>query len=336
MDYSNSQSHPKVTAPVVDSCAARKEAPRAVQERVDQRCVRLETVLVMYLDRGVLMPMSVVLLVQRHGPSSLRPVTIHQILNASQAHPDADLFIDEREAKDITFVACVRNVNSSATHLGYLVEDGTGQIDVRRWIDGDVEAAANEFESVIENSVLSTTHTFARVLILSFLIGIEFYRINTYVRILGTIKVFHSKRSIHCTRMRLVEDKNEVLYHAIECVHASLFLTRGPPGKANGAAGINNQAGGQYDANNPYDVAANGNGAGGGGDPFADFPPVQRQLMQFIKDTIPQAQEGVNIQHIARSAGVPHDKAMQQLLLLQEEGHLYSTFDDNHVLMTSG
>ncbi|SGZ23719.1 BQ5605_C023g09626 [Microbotryum silenes-dioicae] len=262
---------------------------------------------------------------KRNGPSSLRPVTIHQILNASQAHPDADLFIDEKEAKDITFVACVRNVNSSATHLGYLVEDGTGaynnlvertprvcgfsahtfdvlisgQIDVRRWIDGDVEAAANEFE------------------------------INTYVRILGTIKVFHNKRSIHCTRMRLVEDKNEVLYHAIECVHASLFLTRGPPGKANGAAGyvIPNQAGGQYDASNPYEGAANGVGAGG--DPFADFPPVQRKLMQFIRDTIPQAPEGVNIQHIARSAGVPHDQAIQQLGLLQEEGHLYSTFDDN-------
>ncbi|KDE08115.1 hypothetical protein MVLG_01596 [Microbotryum lychnidis-dioicae p1A1 Lamole] len=243
---------------------------------------------------------------KRNGPSSLRPVTIHQILNASQAHPDADLFIDEKEAKDITFVACVRNVNSSATHLGYLVEDGTGQIDVRRWIDGDVEAAANEFE------------------------------INTYVRILGTIKVFHNKRSIHCTRMRLVEDKNEVLYHAIECVHASLFLTRGPPGKANGAAGyvIPNQAGGQYDASNPYEGAANGVGAGG--DPFADFPPVQRKLMQFIRDTIPQAPEGVNIQHIARSAGVPYDQAIQQLGLLQEEGHLYSTFDDNHVLMTSG
>lgn len=42
------------------------------------------------------------MLLQRGGASSLRPVTIHQILSAEQAHNDAEFFIDNKEIKDVS------------------------------------------------------------------------------------------------------------------------------------------------------------------------------------------------------------------------------------------
>lgn len=39
---------------------------------------------------------------QRQGPSALRPVTIHQIITAEQAHPDAEFYLDGVEVKDVS------------------------------------------------------------------------------------------------------------------------------------------------------------------------------------------------------------------------------------------
>lgn len=72
---------------------------------------------------------------KRAGNNTLRPVTIRQILNAEQPHPDADFTLDGAELGQLTFVAVVRNVSRNATNVAYSVEDGTGQIEVRQWLD---------------------------------------------------------------------------------------------------------------------------------------------------------------------------------------------------------
>lgn len=51
---------------------------------------------------------------------------------------------------------------------------------------------------------------------------------NCYVRIIGSIKTFADKTHVLGIVIRLVEDKNEVLFHAVEAVHAHLGVTRGP------------------------------------------------------------------------------------------------------------
>lgn len=72
---------------------------------------------------------------QRQGNNTLRPVTIRQILKAEQPHPDAEFTLDGTELGQLTFVAVVRNISRNATNVAYSVEDGTGQIEVRQWLD---------------------------------------------------------------------------------------------------------------------------------------------------------------------------------------------------------
>jgi replication factor A2 len=98
------------------------------------------------------------LTLKRAGGNTLRPVTIKQILDAQQAHPDAEFRIDGVEVgqvsfpsyycswwfQQLTFVAMVRSAAMQSTNVTYRMEDGTGMIDVKQWIDAEQGAANAE------------------------------------------------------------------------------------------------------------------------------------------------------------------------------------------------
>lgn len=85
-----------------------------------------------------------------------RPVTIRQLLEAYQAHADAEWKIDDVELEhvrlqkahcvgcpvltrrtylQVTFVGNITNMGKSNTNCSCTIEDGTGSIDVRLWLE---------------------------------------------------------------------------------------------------------------------------------------------------------------------------------------------------------
>lgn len=52
-------------------------------------------------------------------------------------------------------------------------------------------------------------------------------RVNTYIRILGNIKAFQGKRSVNCTRVRVIEDMNEINFHLVEVAYVTMFHQKG-------------------------------------------------------------------------------------------------------------
>jgi replication factor A2 len=78
-------------------------------------------------------------------------VTVKQVLNAAQVHPDSDFTIDGVEVGSVSsprptinafnsftqvlIVGSVRNRSVTATNVQYEVGDGTGYVDVRQWLD---------------------------------------------------------------------------------------------------------------------------------------------------------------------------------------------------------
>jgi replication factor A2 len=95
----------------------------------------------------------------------------------------------------------VLNVTRGSTNISYTVEDGTGQIDVRQWVEqaADDEGAASD---AIEQ--------------------------DTLVRIVGNVKVFHSKRNINAISVRPVSDMNEQQFHLLDVIYTHLYNTKGP------------------------------------------------------------------------------------------------------------
>ncbi|KAK4058823.1 Replication factor A protein 2 [Microbotryomycetes sp. JL221] len=239
------------------------------------------------------------------GPQSLRPVTIFQINNAEQAHPDADFTIDGAEIKDVTFVACVRNKDPSTTNIAFVVEDGTGQIDARQWIHATDEQDT-QFSDI---------------------------DINTYVRILGTVKSFGNKRSINCNRIRAITDMNEINFHMVEVAYVSTYYKNGGNiGSGIDMNGVVSNVGGN-NANNPY--AAGGDGDGGADD-FAGYASVPRRLMRYVAEQakthggLPNYQ-GSHISHIQRNAlpDMDLDQVRAEVTALVDEGALFTTIDDD-------
>ncbi|WVQ96494.1 hypothetical protein IAU59_003599 [Kwoniella sp. CBS 9459] len=142
------------------------------------------------------------------GNQTIRPVTIKQVLNANQVHPDADFQIDGQDISQILLVGSVHNSSASATNVSYEIGDGTGYIDVRLWLDSadDEAGKAKDIEQ------------------------------DHYVGIMGSIKMFGGKRHVSATHIRRITDHNEVYHHLLKSLYVSLSM-RGASSGGGGAGG---------------------------------------------------------------------------------------------------
>jgi replication factor A2 len=113
----------------------------------------------------------------------------------------------------VTFVAQVRNVSYQTTNITYKLDDGTGTIEVKQWIDGDDDTQRVRIED------------------------------NAYVRVWGKLNKFNNKKHIGAHFVRPITDMNEISYHLLEATVVHLHFTRGPPAgkETNGASGAGGQ-----------------------------------------------------------------------------------------------
>ncbi|RUS23021.1 hypothetical protein BC937DRAFT_93607 [Endogone sp. FLAS-F59071] len=100
---------------------------------------------------------------------SLRPVTIKQLLNSKKPHTDAEFRIDGSDIsqvrgfvfrrvllykyivqkpfpcaslptnykRQVTFIGAIREIVEKSTNISYMMEDGSGGIEVKKWIEAD-------------------------------------------------------------------------------------------------------------------------------------------------------------------------------------------------------
>ncbi|TFK42517.1 hypothetical protein BDQ12DRAFT_278987 [Crucibulum laeve] len=234
---------------------------------------------------------------------SLRPLTAAQIIKATQAHTDADWMIDDMEVGQVTIVGQVCSVQAQATNCVYWIDDGTGRVEARHWVDSSNEEDAEKW-SGIEDGV--------------------------YIRVTGGLKTFGNKRYINATHMRPVKDAHEIYFHTLEAIHVTLILERGPP------LGIGQAAQPRAPANataitggtNAY---ANQSSSVANFDEYSHLPALQRSIIRFILEQ-PHNDEGIHVAAIARAIGTDGDalKISQALDQLMDEGHVFSTIDDSH------
>lgn len=235
-----------------------------------------------------------------YGKDTLRPVTIKQILDAHHPHPDADhMVIDDNEATQVTFVGQVRNISTQTTNNTYIIDDGTGTIEVKVWIDA--EAQGDEGAGGKKNV---TT--------------------GGYARIWGRVKQFNNKRHVGAQFIRPIEDYNEIAYHLLEATVVHLHFTKGPVDQiqANGGAQTNGHA-------NGYGAQTNGMGGGGGGgaSDLAGMSATARKVYSTLKAT-PQTNEGLHAQVIAQQIGLEINEVMKAGDELMGMGKVYTTVDD--------
>lgn len=232
-----------------------------------------------------------------YGKETLRPVTIKQLLEAHHPNNDADYFmIDGSETTQVTFVGQVRNISQQTTNVTYKLDDGTGTIEVKVWVDMDASMNGDD-----ESSKSKVTE-------------------ECYARVWGRLKVFGNKRHLGAQYIRPIQDFNEIQYHMLEATAVHLHFTRGPiealqQSKGGADGQMNGQTGGY------------GGGAAAGGMP-PGLSASGRKVFQTLKNS-PQTNEGLHMQDIASRANMDVSEVLKAGEELMGNGCIYTTVDDH-------
>lgn len=197
----------------------------------------------------------------------------------------------------MTFVGQIRNISTQATNHTYKLDDGTGTIEVKQWIDpeafgGDADAPGADKPRLVENG---------------------------YARVWGRLKAFNNKRHVGAHVIRPLTDLNEVQCHMLEATYVHLHVTRGGPpgGGGGGAAGAKDNAGAQGG-----EVQANG----ARGLP-AGLGSAARRVFACLGSGV-QSNEGLHMQDIASRLGLEIADVAKAGDELLGQGLIYTTVDD--------
>ena len=258
---------------------------------------------------------------QNYVDDSIRPVTIKQLTSAEHQPAMDKVVIDNAEVSQVTFVGQIRAVVPHPTNLMYRIEDGTGTVEVKQWIDPDFEARQQEQQANGMDGVMKMTATSPS--------NPKNLTEQTYVRAYGSLKEVANKRYVQArpSAVRAILDMNEVQYHLLEASVVHLHYTKGPlqalqqnKANANGAAG----------ADGTNDVAMGGMGGAGGGPnmrKLAGMSAAARKVYNTLQNS-PQTNEGLHMHDIAAQLGMNVGVIEGAGGELLNEGLVYTTVDE--------
>ena len=257
---------------------------------------------------------------------SLLPATIKQLLDAKQTADDDTFRVDGRELSDITVIGVIRHVAEHATSVIYTIEDGSGKIDLRQWLDTAGVGGTASFDA----------NASARRAQL---------REGIYVRAVGTLRSFQDHRSVSINFIRPIEDFNEITFHFLECVHSHLQSTRqqqtpfATPKLAWGAMGSDSfgtpsKSFGNSTAGIPASYVRGGAPIASSVATNGEYTPLQSRIMATIRAN--HGNEGTRVNQVVQELREFANEAQIRAAVdwLSSEGHLYSTLDDEHYKVT--
>ncbi|POS84512.1 hypothetical protein EPUL_002510 [Erysiphe pulchra] len=233
-----------------------------------------------------------------YGKDTLRPLTIKQIIEAQQPHPDSEFKVDGVEVTQITFIGQIQTVSSQATNTTYKVDDGTGLIEVKQWIDGDADP---------EN-------------------GPPPPKENDYIRIWGRLRAFNNRRHVGAHMIRIITDFNEVTYHLLEATAVHLYFLRGPPPSAGGVKNENST--GMFVENLQGSTNAHGTSMPSGLRKLPANLSVTSRKVYNLLSCDAQSNEGLHVSLIAQKLNLQVNDAYKAGDELLGAGAIYTTVDD--------
>lgn len=247
---------------------------------------------------------------------TLRPVSIFQLKEATPNGEDG-FVVDGTEIGQIDLIGVVRSVDEKTTKRTYLIEDHTGTMEVTHWMnedDGDGETDA-------ENDC----------------------REGMYARVIGHLKVFNDVRSINAFKIQPVRDYNEITTNMLDTLYQHLRCIKGPldgprPGAGNAGSA---QAAGSFGGARPQTTGGGTETYGGSfqarDDNAGSGNPIQNSVLEAIKGSDSEAGISVDeIESALKGRNYGQDKIREAIDWLSNEGHVYSTIDDDHYKSTDG
>lgn len=222
------------------------------------------------------------------------PCTVSQLMCAVQAE---DIFkVGEVEIAQVTIVGIIRSTDKSTINIQYKVDDMTAApMDVKQWIDTE--------DMGVDNSVIPP---------------------GTYVKVSGNLRSFQNNRSLVAFSVRVLEDMNEVTSHMLEVVNAHVSLSK--PQNMGGGGGPNTMS-----VSHTSMVSA---GSYSGASMLVNgLSANQNQVLGLIKSC--HEPQGISMQDLKQKLSTMSVNVIRQIVdFLSNEGHIFSTIDEDHFRST--
>jgi replication factor A2 len=109
------------------------------------------------------------------------------------------LIVDGKELSQLVFVGRVNKVTISPSNIQYVIDDGTGSVDVRQYTDMEEDEHRATFGE------------------------------GCFVRVVGQVKRFNSKKSVTVYKVFQIESLDELAHHFLSTVVTHLALTKPKP-----------------------------------------------------------------------------------------------------------
>ncbi|XP_061364344.1 replication protein A 32 kDa subunit A [Gastrolobium bilobum] len=232
----------------------------------------------------------------------LVPVTVKQISEASQSGDEKSSFvINGVDLANVTLVGMVFEKTERNTDVDFILDDGTGRIKCRRWVNETFDT--KEMEEIMD---------------------------GMYVRVYGHLKSFQGVRQLVAFSVRPVTNFDEISFHFIDCIHNHLRSKV----KVEGITSAHPSS--DSSLNTPVRNASTGSQAPTSKPAYAqysvdglkDCDKLVIDYLQLHSDI--SDERGIHVEELSRELKLPLDKIMLSLKTLGDDGLVYSTIDDFH------
>ncbi|KAL7534724.1 hypothetical protein ACHAWF_004933 [Thalassiosira exigua] len=247
---------------------------------------------------------------RNYDEQTLIPVTIKMVLSAlGDPSGGGDLsLLDGRPLHMVKLVVAVRSHEERSTNVFLDVEDGTGFVQVKCWVNDGDECSA---QSKLRQAAMQD---------------------HTYIRVIGQVKDFDGQRQIVANDVRPIKSGNELTHHLLEVAYSH---ERGLKMKKETAGGVGMQYGvGSMNSGTapPHTAGVGAGGQGYGGGMGGGNGPSDL-VLRSIKEFGEAEDSGVHLDQIIQRAtaeGLSEAQVRNAISHLSNEGHIYSTIDDSH------
>eukprot|EP01122_Echinamoeba_exundans_P011458 TRINITY_DN4555_c0_g4_i1.p2 TRINITY_DN4555_c0_g4~~TRINITY_DN4555_c0_g4_i1.p2 ORF type:complete len:268 (-),score=47.23 TRINITY_DN4555_c0_g4_i1:370-1173(-) len=241
-------------------------------------------------------------------PQHLVPCTIRQIL--SQPSSDEVFRIDGRDTYYVKVVGMILRVARGTLSSTYTIDDGTGQMDCRIYVESSESGAAGAGAAawIREQQEQWVEHS--------------------YISIIGYMKSMGDKRALQASRIKLITDHNEITYHMLDVAHAHLQATKGAmaTGYFNSNTAMYNNGGyygGAQDAMDTTSMSTTTATTMGTLDGYS----INEAILETVRRS---GDQGLHISEIAQAVGRSVDDIRDVMQVLMGEGFVYNTLTEEH------
>lgn len=217
------------------------------------------------------------------------PVTIAMAFKA-RGGDEMLMLEDGRALHTIKIVAAVRNVEVQSTNILYTIEDGTGCINVKQWLDDNDSAEVAEMKRQAAKD-------------------------GIYIKVIGQIKDYDGQKQIVASSIQQLSSGNELTHHLLHVVYSSEKFKKSDSIVAAPAMVGNGMAFGNNHSVQPK--------MEGGGD-------IKDRVLQFLRQHDNDSETGVPIELcIEQMKDVSQAAIREAAEGLSEEGQIYSTINES-------